>query len=431
MLGIGVAKISVSLFATCWIHSDILPPIQQFDTPLLNTNVSSCLCAIQPIPHHLHQFLHNITQTNQHHHPSMPLRLRCPAARGLGSALNPSMRALPLRPTLTSKHTTSPIPSISTRHYAAVATLTGTSELRLPDGYVPPTKPPTARSADVRKSQLLRSYTSLLRSTPLMLVFQHSNLTAVEWAAIRRELRFALQAVELANPPPVDFVSKIQLQVIRTRIFDVALKVVEFHDPTSVKPTTAVTAAGRKIPVTYNHDLSKAAYETVQRYSKGEVAIPEDSQYKELSPLLVGPVALLTIPAVSPAHLAAALKVLSPSPPAFAAPSRKKQPSYYDPVAQSGLQKLLLVGGRIEGKVFDLEGVKWVGGIEGGLDGLRAQLVYMLQSAGLGLTSALEGAGKSLWLTMESRRSVMEEAEKPAVVEGEGEGVAAVEEKKE
>ena len=161
------------------------------------------------------------------------------------------------------------------------------------------------------------------------------------------------------------------------------------------------------------------------------MAIPEDSQYKELSPLLVGPVALLTIPAVSPAHLAAALKVLSPSPPAFAAPSRKKQPSYYDPVAQSGLQKLLLVGGRIEGKVFDLEGVKWVGGIEGGLDGLRAQLVYMLQSAGLGLTSALEGAGKSLWLTMESRRSVMEEAEKPTVVEGEGEGGAAVEEKKE
>jgi large subunit ribosomal protein L10 len=35
--------------------------------------------------------------------------------------------------------------------------------------------------------------------------------------------------------------------------------------------------------------------------------------------------------------------------------------------------------------------------------------VYLLQSAGLGLTTALEGASKSLWLTMESRRSVMEE----------------------
>jgi large subunit ribosomal protein L10 len=69
----------------------------------------------------------------------------------------------------------------------------------------------------------------------------------------------------------------------------------------------------------------------------------------------------------------------------------------------------MLVGGRIEDKVFDLEGVKWVGGIDGGLEGLRAQLVYLLQSAGLGLTTALEGASKSLWLTMESRRSVMEE----------------------
>lgn len=352
----------------------------------------------------------------------MPLRLRCPAARGLSGSLNhPSTtRHLLLRPATSSSLLTSAVASTSlipTRSYAAAATATSIQGggLRLPDGYIPPTKPPTARSPDVRKAQLLRSYTSLLRSTPLMLIFQHSNLTAVEWAAIRRELRFALAAVEPGpNPPPVDFVSKIQLQVIRTRIFDVALKIVEFHDPSAVQPTTAVTASGKKIPVTYNHDLSEAAYEAVQKVSKGEVPVPEDSQYAELSPLLVGPVALLTIPAVSPAHLAAALKVLAPSPPAFPAPSRKKQPSYYDPIAQSGLQKLLLVGGRIEGKVFDLDGVKWVGGIESGLDGLRAQLVNMLQNAGLGLTSVLEGAGKSLWLTMESRRSQMEKAEKPA-----------------
>lgn len=261
-----------------------------------------------------------------------------------------------------------------------------------------------------------------------MLVFQHNNLTAVEWAAIRRELRFSLASVD--TPPSmsdIDFVSKIQLQVIRTRIFDVALKIVEFHDPASVPPSTAVTASGKQVEVTYNHDLSKAAYDAVRKVSKGEVEIPEDSHYKELAPLLVGPVALLTIPAVSPAHLAAALKVLSPTvggPPGnlFAPPTRKKQPSYYDPIAQAGLSKLLLVGGRIEGKVFDLDGVKWVGGIEGGLDGLRAQLVYMLQSAGLGLTSALEGAGKSLWLTLESRRSVLEEEGKP---KGEGEEGAA------
>ncbi|KAK3318893.1 hypothetical protein B0H66DRAFT_252326 [Apodospora peruviana] len=353
----------------------------------------------------------------------MPPRLRCPTARGmgLGSALGPSSRRVPTLLILTSITTQ---PSTQTRPYAAAAapSISVAGGLNLPDGYVPPTRPPTARPADARKAQLLRTYTSLLRSTPLMLIFQHNNLTAVEWAAIRRELRRALAEVQTPTPPPVDFVSKIQLQVIRTRIFDVALKVVEFHDPSRVAPTTVKTASGAKTTMKFDHDLSEAAYEAIKAATAS--GMPESSQYAELSPLLVGPCALLTIPAVSPAHLAAALNILAPSPPAFPAPSRKKNPGYWDPIAQSGLQKLLLVGGRIEGKVFDLGGVRWVGGIENGLDGLRAQLVHMLQNAGLGLTSVLEGAGKSLWLTMESRRSVLEEAEKPAAepaAEGEGE----------
>ena len=203
--------------------------------------------------------------------------------------------------------------------------------------------------------------------------------------------------------------SRTQLQVIRTRIFDIALKIVEFHDPSKVKPTEASTLTGKRVKVVYDHDLSKAAYKAINAATAGDTPLPESSAYAQISPLLVGPLAILTLPAVSPAHLAAALSVLSPSPPDFPAPSKKKSPGYHDPIAQSGLQKLMLVGGRIEDKVFDLEGVKWVGGIDGGLEGLRAQLVYLLQSAGLGLTSALEGASKSLWLTMESRRSVMEE----------------------
>ena len=154
--------------------------------------------------------------------------------------------------------------------------------------------------------------------------------------------------------------------------------------------------------------------------TKNQEAV-EKTVYGQLAPLLVGPIATLTLPAVSPAHLAAALSVLAPSPPAFPPPSRKKSPGYYDVTCQSGLQKLMLVGGRIEGKAFDYDGIKWVGGIEGGLDGLRAQLVHMLQSAGMGLTSVLEGAGKSLWLTMESRRSVLEEEQNPTKKEGEGE----------
>lgn len=341
----------------------------------------------------------------------MPLKVRCPAVRGFGSTLNIARTPLRSAAALVPLH-----PRISTTRQYATALAAAPSHLRVPDDYIPPTAPPTARPADTRKSQLLRTYTSLLRSTPLMLIFQHTNLTAVEWAAIRRELRAALADVPQQGTEAADIASSIHIEVIRTRMFDMALKIVEYFDPSTVKPTTARTLTGRKVKKVYNHDLSKAAYQSVKAAMKSNKEQPDSSAYTQLSPLLVGPLAVLTIPVVSPAHLAAALKVLAPSPPAYPAPSRKKRPSYYEPIAQSGLQKLLLVGGRVEGEVFDIDGVKWVGGIESGLDGLRAQLVHLLQSAGLGLTSTLEGAGKSLWLTMESRRSVLEEAEK-----GEGE----------
>lgn len=281
------------------------------------------------------------------------------------------------------------------------------SELfKLPDDYIPPTQPPSARQPQVRKTQLLRTYTSLLRSTPLMLIFQHNNLTAPEWAAIRRELRAALAAVAPpAASPTQDISPHISLQVVRTRMFTQALKIIEFYDPATAS-APAETESGKKH---YTHDLSVAAYEAVKA---AEQSVPEDSVYAQLSPLLVGPLALVTFPVVSPQHLAAALSILAPSPPAFPAPTRKKNPGYYELTMQNGLQKLMLVGARVEGKVFDIDAVKWVGGIEGGLDGLRAQLVSMLHSAGMGLTSALEGASKSLWVTMESRRIQLEDAGK-------------------
>lgn len=237
-----------------------------------------------------------------------------------------------------------------------------------------------------------------------MLIFQQNNLSAIEWAALRRELKFALAAVAPPAaaspdaPAPVDIAPFVQLQVVRTSMFRQALKVIEFWDPSGAKEAA------------YTHDLSMAAYEAVK--AAEAKTIPADSMYAQLQPLLVGPLCLLTFPAVSPQHLAAALSILAPSPPAFPAPTRKKNPGYHDQVTQTGLQKLLLIGGRIEGKAFDMDGVRWVGGIEGGLEGLRAQLVGLLQNAGLGLTSTLEGAGKSLWVTMESRRTMLEEGGK-------------------
>ena len=248
-----------------------------------------------------------------------------------------------------------------------------------------------------------------------MLFYEHNNLTAGEWGAIRRELRRALSSVD---PPRratgVDITTDIQLQVLRTRMFGVALKIVEFFDPEAATrdPKTRRTAVGPLV-----HDLSKAAYEAVKAV-RAEPA--SDSVFGQLSAQMAGPMATLTFPGVWPVHLAAALGVLSPSPPRFPAPRKKSAPGYHDPVCQSGLAKLRLVGGRIDGRVFDLEGVRWVGDITGGLDGLRAQAVNVLQGAGLGVTSALEGTGRSLWVSLEGRRMMLgeESAEKEGVASG-------------
>lgn len=135
-----------------------------------------------------------------------------------------------------------------------------------------------------------------------------------------------------------------------------------------------------------------------------------------LHKLLHGPIAVLQFPSVTPQHLSAALSILAPTPgatSAFPAPRRKANPGYYEGPVQAGLQKLVLLGARVEGRTMDGEGVRWVGGLasSGGLEGLRAQLVAMLQGVGGGITGALEGAGKSLWVTMESRRLSLEEGE--------------------
>ncbi|KAL8414248.1 hypothetical protein RB594_005467 [Gaeumannomyces avenae] len=355
----------------------------------------------------------------------MPPRLQCPkAAASLIQQSQHSIRSqqylIPVLGAVTSAPADLAAPA--RRRYATAASLAKVAGLQLPANYVPPTQPPSARRPDTRKSQLLRAYTALLRSTPLTLVFQHNSLTSQEWAAVRRELRTALASVPAppaveGGPAPVDITEHVKLQVVRTRILDQALKIVEFFDPNSQTSGTATEAA---LKGGYTHDLSMAVYKQVSAVDVDN--LPADSMYGQLGPLLVGPVALLTFPAVSPAHLAAALSILAPSPPAFPAPTRRKNPGYYDLTTQSALHKLLLVGGRVEDRVFDNDGVRWIGGIEGGRDGLRAQLVHMLQSAGLGLTSALEGTGKSVWLALEGRRTMLEdEAKGPEEAKKEGE----------
>jgi large subunit ribosomal protein L10 len=252
---------------------------------------------------------------------------------------------------------------------------------------------------------MLRSYVSILQTTPLILFFQHSNLKAMEWASVRRELARALQKTDntLADSPNHSPIAdSIKLQVIQTNMFEPALRITEYYNATSdavpASPPPAHLSDLRLDPA-LTHALSTNAYTAAQPHYGAH----------PLSPLLTGSLAIVTFPTVSPQHVAAVLSVLAPKKPAFPAPTRRAAPSYYEPAVQDGLQKLMLLGARVEGRAFDESGVRWMGGIQGGLDGLRAQLVGLLQNAGVGLTSALEGLGKSLWMTMESRRTDMEE----------------------
>lgn len=198
------------------------------------------------------------------------------------------------------------------------------------------------------------------------------------------------KTIAVEGQPSEDIAEGIKLQIVQTGIFAAALRVVEYYKPAE---------GGAKL----EHVLSKAAHD----------AVVNKQRTHALSPLLSGPLALLTLPKVSPAHMKAALSVLAPSPPNFPPPTRKANPGWYEMNVQSGLQKLMFVGARVEGKVFDVEGAKWVGGIDGGLDGLRAQLVHLLNGVGAGVTNTLGSASRSLYFTLEGRRTMLEDESKP------------------
>lgn len=220
--------------------------------------------------------------------------------------------------------------------------------------------------------------------------------------SIRRELASALRKIDArrAKDGHEALADKIKMQVIQTNIFASALRIVEFFHPEQLVPPQSSGEASDEL---LTHGLSSYAYQVAnQRKLK-----------LELDPLLSGPLAVVSFPAVTPQYLKAVLSILAPSKPDFPAPSRKANPDYYELSVQAGLQKLMLLGARVEGRVFDVDGVKWVGGIPGGVDGLRAQLVQMLQGIGGNLTGALEGASRSLYFTLEARKMDMEEAAKP------------------
>ncbi|OJD38646.1 uncharacterized protein BKCO1_4000137 [Diplodia corticola] len=359
----------------------------------------------------------------------MPPRIRLPSA----SAAPAPVRVRTYNHAARLAHHRHHQPSQCPRTYASLATATTpapsfeqVTTATAPIARHPPTQPPSYKPAEFRKSQLLRQYASLLRSTPLALLFQHNNLRAVEWSGIRRELAKALRKVDddlaAAGTPSAVPADAIKIHTVQTGIFRSALRVVEFYDPLlaadlaaqqhTPPPSSPATQSSKQL-------LASDALLTHTLSARAHAVASDRAKKHELEVLLSGPVALVTFPVVSPQHLAAALCILAPQSPDFPAPRRKASPDYHEPAVQAGLQKLMLLGARVEGKVFDGVGTRWVGGIQGGLGGLRAQLVGMLQGAGAQVANALESASRSLYFTVESRRLDMEEKEKPKEEGGE------------
>ena len=61
-----------------------------------------------------------------------------------------------------------------------------------------------------------------------------------------------------------------------------------------------------------------------------------------------------------------------------------------------------------------MEGARRVGAIEGGIEGLRAQLVGLLGAVGAGVTAVLEGQARNLYVTLEGRREMLQEEKEEA-----------------
>lgn len=282
----------------------------------------------------------------------------------------------------------------------------------------PSNQPPSHRDPKYRKSQRIRSYVSLLQTTPLIILFQHNSLKAIEWTGIRRELTSALRKLDaqlLAQGASQEELigEYVKLQVIKTTMFEPALRIAEYYRPEEQSQREKLLPALAGIDSvaadpSLTHALSESAYQAIQEH-KG---------VHPLTPLLTGSLAILTFPTVSPQHIKTAFSILAPQAPQFPAPPRRLNPSLYELPVQEGLKKLMLLGARIDGQVFDRDGTRWVGSIDGGITGLRAQLVGLLQGFGAGLTQTLESAGRSIWFTMESRRNMLEEEQQGKAGEG-------------
>lgn len=224
-----------------------------------------------------------------------------------------------------------------------------------------------------------------------MLLFQHNNCRATEWAALRRELSNALAKLPLGAADPVT--PHVKITILRNGIFDAALRISDYYDPSN---------KGR-------HGTSSQAFHSTKWRGKNH----------PLKALMSGPLGCVTFPAVSPEHLKVVMDLMFPD---------NKPMKGLDPLAVQGMQKLILLAARVDGhaagnmgkaEIMDREKIKWVSVLPG-YEGLRGQLVAALQTMGGGeLVRSLESIPVGVVRTLDGHRKNIAGELEPK--EGEGE----------
>jgi len=260
--------------------------------------------------------------------------------------------------------------------------------------------PASERAFTPRKKHLYAEYTALTSSNDLHLLLGHADMSASLLTKLRRQLAETC----LPRSP---------------------------SNPYGIPKGSDITRLPPKLLVVRCHMLV-AALRAQERWKEGS---------KNLGSMLRGPVAVLSLPTLDPPHLTAILKVLNralPKPSATTATSSSRKGKEDDlampPLGGGGTKKpkeprvasITVVGGLIEGRMFKFEELDRVTSLPS-LQLLHSQIVGLLSAPQAQLAGVLsQAAGSRLLRTLDGFRQGLEDAQKPAPMDGEASGSSPV-----
>ncbi|KAK8869609.1 hypothetical protein IAR55_000176 [Kwoniella newhampshirensis] len=225
-----------------------------------------------------------------------------------------------------------------------------------------------------RKTFLWNFYTHLLDRSSLILVFDHSNLSAGEWSTLRRSINSIPRPKKAFEPTTITGSSS----------------------SSSSSTATSGGKKGQKVE-SITDDRIDSAQITVIR--TGVLSSLASSSSNPLFPHLKGQRALLTTRDLSPLYLNKIITTINRT---VKGMKRENAPDEKQPTLK--LVAGLLEGGKAYGQkvtVFNVEQLGQIGKLPE-LDTLRAQLVGLLESQGRSLVGVLgQAAGGSLVRTLQ------------------------------